>query len=158
MVSEDVDADEAPLLDSGPLIEPEMNPGRKRAHRRCRRRFPRSWRTREPGLEAQASREPSCTGCAANCSWLGGAASADREVEASFLTAIDVARRQDARLLVLRAALSLALVWRRTRRGAEARRHVAAARADPSKTSGCRTSSRPARSSQTTSVETGHCS
>jgi hypothetical protein len=51
-------------------------------------------------------------------------------VEASFLTAIDVARRQDARLLVLRAALSLALVWRRTRRGAEARRHVAAARAD----------------------------
>jgi DNA-binding winged helix-turn-helix (wHTH) protein/predicted ATPase len=57
-------------------------------------------------------------------------ASATREAEQAFLTAIDLAERQQANLLALRAALSLGRLWRHTGRDAEARRRVAAARAD----------------------------
>jgi predicted ATPase len=53
----------------------------------------------------------------------------DRMAEQSFVTAIDVARRQDAKLLLLRATVSLGRLWRRKTRDAEARRDVAAARA-----------------------------
>jgi DNA-binding winged helix-turn-helix (wHTH) protein/predicted ATPase len=58
------------------------------------------------------------------------ATSNDRGAEQSFLKAMDVARRQDAKLLVLRAAVSLGRLWRRMKRGAEARRYVADACAD----------------------------
>ena len=42
------------------------------------------------------------------------------EVEANFLQALDVARRQEAKSLELRAAMSLARLWQQQGRHAEA--------------------------------------
>jgi DNA-binding winged helix-turn-helix (wHTH) protein/predicted ATPase len=56
--------------------------------------------------------------------------SADHEAEDSFLRAIDVARNQDARLLVLRSTVSLGRLRRRLKRDVEARQQVLAAVAE----------------------------
>lgn len=47
-------------------------------------------------------------------------ASGEALAEQAFTTALDVARSQDAKLLELRAATSLARLWRNQRRDAEA--------------------------------------
>ena len=56
-----------------------------------------------------------------NC-WLKTAAANNREAERCFRTAIDLGRAQGARVLELRATVSLARLWRRQRRSSEARR------------------------------------
>jgi predicted ATPase len=45
----------------------------------------------------------------------------EREAEGYFLKAIEIARRQGAKSLELRAVMSLARLWRRQHRKAEAR-------------------------------------
>jgi predicted ATPase len=51
---------------------------------------------------------------------LQGEGAAEDEAEACFRCALEVARRQQARLFELRAALSLARLWQKRGRGAEA--------------------------------------
>jgi predicted ATPase len=55
---------------------------------------------------------------------------ADREAEHSFVQAIDVARSQNAKLLVLRSTVSLGRLLRRLKRDAEGRQRVTAAHSE----------------------------
>ena len=73
-----------------------------------------------------AGGKPSCIGSRASCCWRRRCQSSSAEAEACFQQALAVARRQQAKSLELRAAMSLSRLWQQQGKRAEARQLLAA--------------------------------
>jgi predicted ATPase len=57
--------------------------------------------------------------------WVTGSSQAEAEAEACFLKAIDIARKQQAKSLELRAVMSLSRLWQQQGKTTEARQMLA---------------------------------
>ncbi len=68
--------------------------------------------------------KPSCIGCTGSCC-CGRPSRTRRQAEACFQQALDIARRQQAKSLELRAAMSLSRLWQRQGKRAAARELLA---------------------------------